>query len=474
MASTVAPTELAVPVGNADPAAEADRPDSVRAVGAAHPGAAHPAPEPLLVSPEVARRYLALHHFLAPPRSLPPGKPGILAVFERLGSIQFDPIEIAGRNHDLVLLARVRGYRREMTDRLLYEERVLFETYNKGLSLVPTADLPWYRVNWDRARQRHDEETFGDHAPLVEELLDRIRETGPMSAIDVEPRAAIDWYWRPTNQVRALLEALGESGILGLSRRDGNRRVYDLIERLFPAELLERDVPFRERFRHKLLSRHRAHGLLGTSGSAEIWLGTSPRVDGRSGMEGGLRLGAAGRRELHAGLVADGSLVPVTISGIRGPRFVPAQDLQRLRQAEREVANGSPPGGERPGVAFLAALDPLVWDRDFLRSLYGFDYLWEVYVPAAKRRWGYYVLPILFGDQLVGRIEPRIERKADALRIAGLWWEDGFDPLATPGFVAAFAAAIEAHRAFGGVTRVIWPRTARSRALVKAVTSAPG
>ncbi|HZC33805.1 MAG TPA: crosslink repair DNA glycosylase YcaQ family protein, partial [Candidatus Bathyarchaeia archaeon] len=194
-------------------------------------------PDPLTIRPEVARRYLVLHHFLAPPRSLPAGSEGIMAVFDRLGSIQFDPIEIAGRNHDLVLLARVRDYRREMTERLLYEDRALFETYNKGLSLVPTAELPWYRLAWDRARRRHEREAFGEHALLVDELLGRIRETGPMSSIDVEPRAAIDWYWRPTNQVRAILEALGEAGILGLARRDGNRRVYDLVERLFPAEI---------------------------------------------------------------------------------------------------------------------------------------------------------------------------------------------------------------------------------------------
>jgi len=438
------------------------------------PAKRDPAPEPPLISQDVARRFLAIHQFLAAPRSLPAGSPGILAVFERLGSIQFDPIEIAGRNHDLVLLARVPGYRREMTDRLLYEERALFETYNKGLSLVPTAELPWYRVAWDRARQRHDQEAFGEHAPLVEELLCRIRESGPMSSIDVEPRAAIEWYWRPTNQVRALLEALGESGILGLARRDGNRRVYDLIERLFPAELLGREVPVRDRFRHKLLSRYRAHGLLGVSGSAEIWLGTSPRVDGQIGAENGIPRGAAGRRELHAELVANGSLVPVAIEGIRGTRYLPTEELPRLEQAEREVAAGSAPGGAPAGVAFLAALDPLVWDRDFLRSLYGFDYVWEVYVPAAKRRWGYYVLPILFGDRLVARIEPRIERKTRTLRIAGLWWEDGFDPLAAPGFVDAFAAAVAAHRDFGGSTGVAWPKTVRLRPFVRAVRNRLG
>jgi len=440
------------------------------------PGAPSPDAEPRTdrmpraISAAVARRYLAIHHLLAPPRALPSGRAGILAVFDRLGSIQFDPIEIAGRNHDLVLLARVAGYEREMTDRLLYEERALFETYNKGLSLVPTADLPWYRVAWDRARVRHDEDAFATHSDLVDELLTRIRESGPMSSIDLEPRAAIDWYWRPTNQIRAILEALAESGILGLSRRDGNRRVYDLAERLFPAELLARAVPTRERFRHKLLSRFRAHGLLGTSGSAEIWLGTSPRL--AIGDEDGLALQAKGRRELHAGLVADGSIVPVNVDGLRGVRHVPADALDQLDQAEREVSSGSSPGGVEPGVAFLAALDPLVWDRDLLRSLYDFDYVWEVYVPAPKRRWGYYVLPILFGDRLVGRIEPRIERKTGELRIAGLWWEDGFEPLEAAGFVAAFAAAIENHRRFGGVERVTWPRTARHRAIVRAVRQA--
>ncbi len=422
---------------------------------------------PITITREVARRYLAIHHLLTPPRSLTPGPEGILAVFDRLGSIQFDPIEIAGRNHDLVLLARVPGYRREMTDRLLYEDRVLYEAYNKGLSIVPTAELPWYRVTWDRERAQHDAETFVQHADLVDELLTRIREAGPMSSIDVEPRAAIDWYWRPTNQVRAILEALAESGILGLARRDGNRRVYDLVERLFPPDLLGQVVPIRERFRHKLLSRYRAHGLLGGTGNIEIWLGTMPQA--AVGMEDGLPLKTAARRVLHDELIADGTLLPVTIEGIRGPRFVPAEELGRLAQAEAEIATGSGPGGASPGVAFLAALDPLVWDRDFLRTLYDFDYLWEVYVPAPKRRWGYYVLPILFGDRLVGRIEPRIERRTDTLRIAGLWWEDGFDALAEAGFVDAFSEAIEAHRAFGGVRKLGWPRAARHRELGRLV-----
>jgi uncharacterized protein YcaQ len=170
---------------------------------------------------------------------------------------------------------------------------------------------------------------------------------------------------------------------------------------------------------------------------------------------------------LVAELLERGDLVPVAVEGVRGLRYVPATEIARLEAAEHEVRQSAPVAA--PGVAFLAALDPLAWDRDLLRSLYDFDYLWEVYVPAAKRRWGYYVLPIHFGDRLVGRIEPRIERKTDTLRIAGLWWEDGFDPLEEPGFVEAFAAAVDAHRAFGGVHRLGWPRSRRHAELGRQV-----
>jgi uncharacterized protein YcaQ len=180
------------------------------------------------------------------------------------------------------------------------------------------------------------------------------------------------------------------------------------------------------------------------------------------------------RGQLHADLVADGCLVPVQVEGIRGERYVVAAELPMLEQAATEVAASAPPNGVAPGAAFLGPLDPLAWDRQLLRSLFGFDYLWEVYVPAAKRRWGYYVLPLLYGDRFVGRIEPRIDRRTETLRVLGLWWEDGFDPLASEGFVEAFAAALEAHRRFGGSRRVAFPRVRRLASFVATVRARLG
>jgi len=415
----------------------------------------------------VARRFLVLRHLLAPPRALPPGPASVMDVVARIGSLQFDPLEVAGRNHDLVLLARVAGYRREMTDRLLYADRALYETYNKMLSLVPTVELPWHRLTWDLNHEAHHGGTFDEHAPLVAELLERIRATGPMSSTDLEPRAAIDWYWRPTNPVRAILEALAEAGILGIARREGNRRVYDLTERLFPAELLERRVPEREQRRHRLLSRYRGNGLLGVGGESSLWYGT-----GRDARE---------RASLRAELVEAGALVPVAVEGVQGPRFILGEEVRLLEAAEAEVANEDAarmepqPGGRVRGAVFLAPLDPLAWDRGLLASLFAFHYRWEVYVPVAKRRYGYYVLPLLYGDRFVGRIEPRIDRASGTLRILGLWFEEGFDPLdeAHPGFVDAFADALAAHLAFAGLQKVALPRSAAHRALVARLRGHP-
>ena len=385
-----------------------------------------------------------------------------MRVMDRLGSLQFDPLDVTGRNHDLVLAARIHGYRRAWTDGLLYEERRLFEAYNKGLSLLPTTELPWYRISWERSRVDHEATAFRDHGPLVEELLERIRAHGPLSPTDVQPRAAIDWYWRPTNQVRAILEALAEAGILGLARRDGNRRVYDLVERLFPADLLAERRPARDQRRHKLLSRYRAHGLLGRSGSAELWHGTAAG----NGTIVKDTLVEPTRAQLLSELVEAGTLVPVAIDGVRGERFVLADELDLLDAAEPQ------PGPAQ--VAFLAPLDPFVWDRDFLRSLYGFDYVWEVYVPLARRRWGYYVLPILYGDRLVGRIEARVDRRNSVLRVLDLWWEDGFDPIADEQFPDAFVEALEAHAQFLGARRILLPRFARHRVLAAAVRARLG
>jgi len=384
------------------------------------------------VTPEAARRFLVARHFLAPARSLEGGPDAVLEVIRRLGSIQFDPIAVAGRNHDLMLHARVAGYGPAWCDEL-YERRRIFETTNKALSFIPASEVPWYRVNAGRKGLRFHAAALTENAAVAERVLERIRADGPLSSADFEREsgATKDWFGMPENAVRSVLEAYTVAGVIGLARREGNVRYYDVVERLLPAELLAREVPEREQLRHKQLSRHRAHGLLGAGGAG----GTFARIANPDV-----------RKELHKEMVELGELVPVEIDDIRGKRFVRSTEVAALE---------APPEPPR-SVAFIAPFDSLLWDTALLAKLFDFDFVWEGFFKPEKRRWGYYVLPILFRDRFVGRIEPRIDRNAARVEVLGLWWEEGFAPGRADGFVEAMRDALRAYLRFAGASRLEW------------------
>jgi uncharacterized protein YcaQ len=405
--------------------------------------------DPIRISAEQARRYLVARHHLAPPRALPARPESVLRVVQRVGSLQFDPLEVPGaRNHDLVLHARIAGYDRSWLDRWLYApDRRLIEVYNKSLNILPIEELPHYRLAWERADAWYRDRILSEQAEVAEAILATIEREGPLStAAFRQHNQAIEWWWAPTPAARAVMEALFVTGRLGIARREGNRRFYDLLERLVPPDLLAQRESEEDALRHRLWSRFRAVGLMASPGPSDVMYGTGS---------------AAQRRARTAELVDSGALQAVEVEGLRGERYLPAEEWPILEAAAR----ATPP----PAVAFLAPLDPFVWDRGLLRDLFGFDYLWEVYVPAAKRRWGYYVLPMLFGDRLVGRIEPRRDKSSPDLRILNVWFQDGFGPMEEPHFVPALADALRAYKSFVGARRVVSPRTRVGRELARAL-----
>jgi uncharacterized protein YcaQ len=384
------------------------------------------------VTAEAARRFLLARHFLAPARSLRGGPEAVLQVFARLGSIQFDPIAVAGHNHDLVLHARVADYAPAWCDEL-YARREIFEATNKALSFVPASEFPWFRQSGGRKGLRFHDAALTENGAVAERVLERIRVEGPLSSADFERQAGAtkNWFGLPENAVRSVLEAYTVGGVLGLARRDGNRRHYDLLERLLPAELLAQEIPEWEQLRHRLLSRYRAHGLLGPGGAGGTFARIAePRV----------------RNELRTELIERGALVPVEVEGVRGMRLVVADELELL-----EAPTATP-----PSVAFVAPFDSLLWDTALLASLFDFEYVWEGFFPSAKRRWGRYVLPIVFGDRFVGRIEPRIDRDGGSVEVVGLWWEEDFAPRRADGFVDAMRDALHAYLRFAGADRIEW------------------
>jgi len=409
---------------------------------------------PRRISSDHARRFLVHRHLLAPPRALPAEPESVLAVVDRLGSLQFDPLEVPGaRNHDLVLHARVAGYRREWCERWLYgPDRRLIELYNKSLNLVPIGELAHHRISWQRYADGLSGAMLREQAEVADAILARLETEAPLSTGAFSEHAhAVDWWWAPTRASRAVMEALFVTGRIGISRREGNRRYYDLIERLVPPALLALKEPEEDAMTHRLLSRFRATGMTTTIGTqAEVMLGTGSTAE---------------RRRRTERLMDAGALLPIEVDGLKGTRYTIASEEPILAATADDPIHS-------PAVTFLAPLDPLMWDRRLLRDLWGFDYIWEVYVPEAKRRWGYYVLPILYGDRIVGRFEPRLDRSTKTLRIVGLWFQDDFQPLEDPGFSQAFRTAIEAYRSFVGAARVAWPRTRLARTLAGALRRA--
>jgi uncharacterized protein YcaQ len=394
------------------------------------------------VTTAAARRFLVARHFLAPARSLTGGPPAVLEVIRRLGSLQFDPLAVAGRSHDLALHARVAGYDPAWCDEL-YERGEIFEAYNKGLSFVPVEDFPWYRAGHSPRPQR----LLGENAEVAAQVLARIRADGPLSTadFDVVRGTVTDWFGAPANVVREVLDAYVVTGTVGLVRRDGNRRYYDLVERLLPADVVASEPSLREALLHKMLSRYRAHGLLGPTGGNDVFSGLGaakpdPRWPGNPG-----------RHAIRDELIERGDLVPVQVEGV-GKRFVIAEDVALLE------APPEPP----PSVAFLPPFDALVWDRPLLGALFGFEYVWELFLPPAKRRWGWYVLPILFRDRFVGRIEPRIDRTAGSVQVLDVWWEEGFDQRREEGFVEAMRDALAAYLRFADAATIEWPSRLRA------------
>lgn len=399
--------------------------------------------EPLTLSREQARRFLVRRHLLAPPRSLPADPASVLDVIARLGLLQFDPIDVPGaRSHDIVLHSRIAGYRRGWCEQWLYgEDRRLIELYNKSLNILPIEELPWYRISWDRYAARMESGILQTQADVATAILARIEAEGALSTAAFADHAhVVDWWWAPTRVSRAVMEALFVSGRLGIARRDGNRRLYDLIARLVSQPLLASRVSEDAAQRHRLISHFRAAGL------------ASP-VEG-SLREAIYRLGtAAERTRATQALVDEGVLAAITVEGLRGVRYVLSSETDLLDD-DAPVASS---------LAFIAPLDPLVWDRRLLRDLWDFDYLWEIYVPESKRRWGYYVLPMLYGDSFAGRIEPRFERTTRTLRIVSIAFDESHGAIEDPRFVSALADAVDAYRVFVGAGRIIWPRTRSGR-----------
>lgn len=378
-------------------------------------------PEPVHVSRRRARQLAVTGQLLDAPR---PGS--IEEVVRRLGEVQIDPTSAVARTEQLVLFSRLgRRFRVAELERLLWGERVLFEYW---AHIVPTADLPIHRISMRRyphgtwKRREYVRRWLEANDAFVRYVIGELRRRGPLRARDLENRAAEGWQtggWNDEGQnVPMLLDILWLQGRVMIVGRDGQQRIWDLASRSLPrvparpASVIAADLVDRQL---------RARGLERPERIGSLFDGPVPMRD------------TAIRRLLREGLI-----VPIEVEGLPG-RWVAHRDLLDTAFRGR--------------TTLLSPFDDLISDRERTERLFDFRFRLEIYVPKAKREFGYFVLPILRGDRLIGRIDPLYDRKAGVLRVNAVYAE----PDATPSDGQPAKRAIDELAAWLGADEVVWP-----------------
>lgn len=346
------------------------------------------------------------------------GKAGALSFVRQAGCLQFDPIDICGKNAELVLKSRVRGFTKAMLDELLYQDRVLADYPDKNLAIILTEDWPYF----ERGREagRRNGENYPQMQKLMEQVRRHLRENGAVSSddLDLAQEGPMDWHsaihWSSGNKAgRAVLEQMYSAGELIIHHKKGTRKYYDLAEKHLPAELLSAPEPLPDEFDHwtwRVQRRIGAVGLLWNRAS-DAWLNIN-----------GMKTGD--RNEIFAGLLAREQIQAVKVEGIKDELYVQREDQPLM---ELVLQNQKEQGSDVfwPRCEFIAPLDNMMWDRKLIKAIFGFDYKWEIYTPVEKRKYGHYVLPILYGENFIGRLEAAVDRKNQILQVKHIWYEAG-------------------------------------------------
>ncbi|MDQ3032959.1 MAG: winged helix DNA-binding domain-containing protein [Myxococcota bacterium] len=382
------------------------------------------------ISREDARAFLVSHLGLARFRR-ERGAKGVRAMLDALRCVQLDPLDPMGTNGDLVALARVDG----LAKGELYEHTLpghAFEHFAKERCLLPARAFPYYRdqsaeTPWWRLGDRLKKLPPG----VVEAVRDEIAARGPIAASALEDRGRVepmDWSgWKGTGKAASMaIEVLWTRCEIVVAGRSGRGKLWDVPARALP---LHHDVAIEPHAfeRWALSERVEAAGLLARAGGATWSMLRSTRTGG-----------------LVDAQIAEGALEEIAIEGARRPYLAPAGFLER-----RVVVPDD-------RMRILGPLDPLLWDRDLVRHVLGLEYVWEVYKPAAERRWGWYVMPLLHHGRLVGRLEGRTE---DATLVIERVWREPDVALDED----ALDAALERHAIACRCDRVVRKRAARRR-----------
>jgi uncharacterized protein YcaQ len=330
---------------------------------------------------------------------------GILDVARHLGYLQLDPTNSIARSHELVLWSRLGRYDQAELEQLRWDDRSLYE-YNAAL--VPLDDYPIHAdtmaryPSWTGLWSERVKAWLEKNATLRRQILIQLRKRGPIPSRELKGLTHVRWQatgWTSDRNVSQMLGFLHRQGKVVIAGRQGQQRLWDLAERWLPSDSR---LPLREAERQVADRSARALGVATAKEIAWEYFPCGPYP---------------GMNQAIDTLVKAGRLLPAEVKGLPGKRYVHVDALSALdvRPSRR--------------TTFLSPFDPLIRNRDRTEALWGFRYRIEIYVPAAKREYGYFVLPILHGDRLIGRVDPVFDRRTGVLRVNRVWWERGARPV---------------------------------------------
>ena len=362
------------------------------------------------------------------------GKDGCMSFFHRVCCVQYDPVDVCGRNADIVLNSRVEGYKKEYLYALLYQDRKLIDCFDKNLAISPIENfsiLRNERLNSGDAGayERNVTDAVKGAMPHIRRL---IKERGHISSKEVDMGEKIPWFWgHQTSLSRAALEYMYFSGELVVHHKKGTNKSYALTEDYIPAEILNISMPFANE--EERLAWHVKRRI---SGVGMLWNRASDAFLG-------LRLKSTQRGLAFAKLLKDGEIFEINVEGLKDSLYICEDERNTLESILSGPSKGT---SDASRTEFIAPLDSLMWDRKLIYALFGFEYKWEIYTPKVKRKYGPYTLPILHQGEFMGRID--VSRKGRELIVNNIWMENNL-PL-TGDVKTAIDACIQRFAAFNG------------------------
>ena len=353
---------------------------------------------------ETAKKFMLYKNGLIGPYKFT-GKKGIVDYIRQVSVVQYDPVDVCGKSPEILLNSRVKGFKKPMLHELLYKDRALFDYHDKQMSIMLMSEWKYF----DRTRRAFAERfpSKSDIAELSEYIYKVMEEKGEIASKDVPSSRKVDWFWAATGAHRAVLEALYLEGKIAISNKSAAIKYYNFAEKVIPKEFYLMAEPHKLDIDHIKWRIKRRIGALGL-----LWNRPSDAFLGIKGLK------AEERKRAFNEMENSGEILPVYIEGIEDAFYMLKEDEPVLEYT------GS---GRRLNLRceLLAPLDNFLWDRKLTEKLWGFKYKWEIYTPETKRQYGYYVLPVLYGMDFIGRIELKRDTKEKVMIKKNFWPEAG-------------------------------------------------